>query len=46
MKIVDYEIKIKFDKSKPEGTQRKLLDTTKIKKLDGNLGLSLKLALN
>lgn len=33
MKIVDYEIKIKFDKSKPEGTQRKLLDTTKIKKL-------------
>ena len=35
-KIVGFKGKIIFDKSKPDGTFRKLMDSTKLKKLNGN----------
>ena len=35
--IVDFKGKIKFDKSKPNGTMRKFLSNRIMKKLDGSL---------
>jgi GDP-L-fucose synthase len=41
-KIVDFKGKIEFDLSKPNGTPRKLLDTTKINKLGWFANITLK----